>query len=495
MPHAFDTTRPRFRIPFAAGAAGWAALERVVVMWAMYAYAPPEGSGLPTLLPAGLAFGVLPWWALVVGLGRLSDAVLDPVVARASDRSRSRYGRRWPWMAAATLPAAGFAALLFWPGATAALSNVWFAAGVMAVFYAAFTAYVGPHMAWMAELGTTERTRLQLSTDQAVAVLVGAAGVTVLSPMLVGALEPGFGPSRVAVAMGIIAALAGALMLWPVLALRGHAVSAARSTARGQAAATLDQGEARVTAAPRGPRLLRQGGLWRRLLGLAALHFGFNTMSMGVPYIATVLLGKTEAAAGGLTALTFGAAGLAFWPVGKLAKRFGALSVLQVSAAWFALCLGGLAASQNPIVVHACFFGAGLSVSALLALGPAVLSAFATSWRTDTGQAEEGMVFGLNGVVLKTTLGLSAAVFSGALALGPRMDAAAPDAAALHALLPFTALCTLAAAAFFWRDARAERRALRQALQQAQGHKGRTSAQHGAPTRTDRGSRHHAVNV
>lgn len=61
------------------------------------------------------SFFLNPWLLTVVGLrpalvgaillsGRLWDAVTDPVIGHWSDRTRSRWGRRRPWMAGAALP-------------------------------------------------------------------------------------------------------------------------------------------------------------------------------------------------------------------------------------------------------------------------------------------------------------------------------------------------------------------------------------------------------
>jgi GPH family glycoside/pentoside/hexuronide:cation symporter len=62
------------------------------------------------LLGAGLV-------GLALTLGRVWDAVNDPIMGYVSDRTRSRWGRRRPWILAAALPYAGGFALLFRPPA------------------------------------------------------------------------------------------------------------------------------------------------------------------------------------------------------------------------------------------------------------------------------------------------------------------------------------------------------------------------------------------
>ena len=50
---------------------------------------------------------------LIFAVGRFWDAFTDPIVGHLSDRTRSRLGRRRPWLLAAALPVAG-AYLAIW---------------------------------------------------------------------------------------------------------------------------------------------------------------------------------------------------------------------------------------------------------------------------------------------------------------------------------------------------------------------------------------------
>src|SRR5262250_2189220 len=62
------------------------------------------------LLGIGLA-------GLASGIGRVFDAVNDPVVGYLSDKTHTRWGRRRPWLAAGALPFALSFVLLFRPPA------------------------------------------------------------------------------------------------------------------------------------------------------------------------------------------------------------------------------------------------------------------------------------------------------------------------------------------------------------------------------------------
>ena len=70
--------------------------------------------------------------AILVGV-RVFDAILDPLLGVLSDRTRTRFGRRRPWIALASLPLALALALLLSPGANAGAA--WFAATIFATFF------------------------------------------------------------------------------------------------------------------------------------------------------------------------------------------------------------------------------------------------------------------------------------------------------------------------------------------------------------------------
>ncbi|MCK4926780.1 MFS transporter, partial [Candidatus Aerophobetes bacterium] len=94
-------------------------LINTTLMWAMYFYAPPGGS-LTSLLPIKL-FG------LVMLGGRIFDALTDSLVGHWSDRARTRWGRRTPFIVFASLPLFISFVLIWAPptGEASVLNFVW----------------------------------------------------------------------------------------------------------------------------------------------------------------------------------------------------------------------------------------------------------------------------------------------------------------------------------------------------------------------------------
>jgi glycoside/pentoside/hexuronide:cation symporter, GPH family len=100
---------------------------------------------------------------LILGISRILDAVTDPLAGYLSDRTRSRLGRRRPWLLLSALPLAGVFFMMWAP--PSALDGwtmtAWMAIAVIG-FYALITLVNVPHIAWGAELSPDyhDRTRV-----------------------------------------------------------------------------------------------------------------------------------------------------------------------------------------------------------------------------------------------------------------------------------------------------------------------------------------------
>jgi sugar (glycoside-pentoside-hexuronide) transporter len=100
---------------------------------------------------------------LLFGLSRLWDAVADPIVGFLTDKTRSRLGRRRPWILASALPL-GLTFAMLWspPSALADTPLLIWMGGALFVFYTAIAMLETAHAALGAELTDAyhERTRV-----------------------------------------------------------------------------------------------------------------------------------------------------------------------------------------------------------------------------------------------------------------------------------------------------------------------------------------------
>ncbi len=96
-------------------------------------------------------------------IGRIWDAVTDPVAGYLSDRTNTRFGRRRPWILAAAIPIGGAFVMMWSPpeNLEGAAAVGWMGVAVL-LFYTAMTAFIVPHNSLGAELTTRyhDRTRV-----------------------------------------------------------------------------------------------------------------------------------------------------------------------------------------------------------------------------------------------------------------------------------------------------------------------------------------------
>lgn len=97
---------------------------------------------------------------LLFGISRLWDAVSDPLVGYWSDSTKSRLGRRRPWILAAIVPVAVSFWMLFSPPESLSMAAliVWMGVAIIG-FYTAQTLMVIPHMSLGAELSQETHNR------------------------------------------------------------------------------------------------------------------------------------------------------------------------------------------------------------------------------------------------------------------------------------------------------------------------------------------------
>ena len=127
----------------------------------LYFFQPTVKSGLPALIPQSKLLGFITVMALITGLGKIVDAVTDPLVASLSDRCTHKNGRRLPFLRGAAVPYALAVLLIFYApfSAGSALNAVW--VGVfLVIYYTAYTFYFIPRNALVPEIIPDAKVRV-----------------------------------------------------------------------------------------------------------------------------------------------------------------------------------------------------------------------------------------------------------------------------------------------------------------------------------------------
>lgn len=119
----------------------------------LYFFQPTVKSGLPALLTQNKLFGFITVMALITAIGKIVDAVTDPIVAMLSDKCTHKDGRRMPFMKYAALPYALSVLLIFYaPFSEGSVANAVWVGVFLVIYYTAYTFYFIPRNALVPEI-------------------------------------------------------------------------------------------------------------------------------------------------------------------------------------------------------------------------------------------------------------------------------------------------------------------------------------------------------
>ncbi len=391
----------------------------MTLTWLLKRYRPdPADPNWNVLVTAG-AFAA----ALVVG--RIMDAVADPLVGFWSDRVQTRWGRRKPFIfIGAPLLAVMFVLIWIPPTATESLLNGIYLAVTASVFFFCFTLVVCPYLAMLPEITPDPAERVRLTTCQGGFNILGAVG----GMLIAGYLIDHYGYLRMA------------LYFAPVVLLCSWAPLLVPTPAEGATPSDLALSRAVLTTL-RNPLFVPY--VASQVLFWMALRIIMGALPKLVEVRAQVA--ETEQgivmAAGLLVAALF----VPFIP--GFASRLGKKRILSGAMLYFGAVmiplafLGSLPVPLGPfgqaILVMAL---AGPAIAALFTLPNAMVADIVDRDEEETGQRREAIYFGVQGLIVKAGLGLGIGI--AAMELGYFGETAAQQGG-------FTA-CALTAMALSW---------------------------------------------
>ncbi len=212
---------------FAIGQFGWSLLSGVISTWLVHLYTGVHAAGdtngiFGQFITQTPIIASITLFGLITAVGRIFDAVTDPLVASWSDRAAFKGGRRIPFMRAAAIPFAVITVAVFVLPQTASVgANNTMMFVLLMLFYLLMTIYCTPYNALIAELGDTQQHRINVSTFISFTYIAGFSLAT-LVPSLAGFLQ-GFAGSQensLRIAIGIMCAIAAIAMMIPALAIK-----------------------------------------------------------------------------------------------------------------------------------------------------------------------------------------------------------------------------------------------------------------------------------
>lgn len=132
------------------------------------------------------ALGISPVWAgFALLIPRLWDAAIDPFVGAVSDRTRSRMGRRRPYLLFGALTfGVAFAAIFFAPAHASEQTKLVYVIALYLVTSTAFTFFDVPYSAMAAEMTTDYGGRTLLTGYKMVAARLGILATILVAPLI-----------------------------------------------------------------------------------------------------------------------------------------------------------------------------------------------------------------------------------------------------------------------------------------------------------------------
>ncbi|MCJ8283047.1 MAG: MFS transporter, partial [Rivularia sp. ALOHA_DT_140] len=190
------------KIAYGAGELGGAIPNNILVFFVLYFFTNVAG------LNAGLA-------GSLILVGKAWDAINDPLIGWLSDNTRSRLGRRYPWMLIGAIPLV-ISFFLLWM--TLPTTNQWLKFAyynlIYIIYYAAVSSVWIPHSTLGAELTTTYNERTNVTGFRSAFAIGGSIFALILAQIILGIFEAPQSYLYMAAIAGLISFLAVYLCVW-----------------------------------------------------------------------------------------------------------------------------------------------------------------------------------------------------------------------------------------------------------------------------------------
>ena len=145
------------------------------MLYLVYFFFPPKSAGLPIVIPQGTLFLGITLLGVITGLGRLVDAITDPLIASWSDNCSHKSGKRLIFLRNSSFFFAASYALVFFvplPEGICTVNIIWVA--LFLVLSSVFlTTYIIPYNALIVELAEHPDDKVDMVTIGSIMWFIG----------------------------------------------------------------------------------------------------------------------------------------------------------------------------------------------------------------------------------------------------------------------------------------------------------------------------------
>lgn len=370
--------------------------DTVLYAWLPYFYSPPADGG-------GVAYVSIGVFGIILATGRILDAVTDPLVGYWSDRTRSRWGRRKPFICISG-PILFLTFVLVWhpPVPGQSMVNAAWLGLVLFFYYWAYTGLLIPWLATLPEMSPENDVRMKIVS---VGIVIGIMGALV-GGGLSGPMIQRFSPVVMALILGTFAFLAGELTL---LGVRENPAAA---QSRGKAGFTTT-----IKSVFSDRHVLSFSGM------ILFVQLTYQLMLMNVPYLTTLVLKQDESMASLLMGeiILLIALSTPFWYL--LLKSYPKRRVMRYIILLMALGFGasffiGRFPLFSPFVQAVLILPlAAIPMGGMFTASLGLISDLTDYGELKTGSRTEAVYFGIYGIVRKTGWAFCSLILTSAFSL------------------------------------------------------------------------------
>jgi len=411
MDHELKT---KDKIFFAVGGAGENIAFQAATAWIFFFW---SGQGDPekALVPIGL-LGIL------IGVGRFIEAFDDPIIGHLSDNTKSRWGRRFPYIFFGA-PFLAISFFLLWtPIHTTTLFNAAYFFIALQFFFLTYTLVSAPYEGILPELAKTSPDRVSASAWRVLFGVIGAAIGLVGSSILI----QNFGFK----AMGIVLGLATLVSFWvSILGIKNRLLSFRHSgnpAQRGHPESPIlvrDSGQARMTIYQSLLSTLKNKQFLIFSLALVLFSMGFNLLNALLPFFVKFIIKQPEGMVAVFSGLVLVSMLIVLPLQTHLSKKFGkkkiySYSMLALSLIFPLLFLVGIipvaSAFWQTVIVTVLI---GLALSGQFIFPNAILADVIDFDRTKTHQRREAIYYGMQNTLQKFSFAIASIIFGATLSI------------------------------------------------------------------------------
>lgn len=405
------------KLIYSSGNGGVGIFMGIHMWYLVYFFFPPKDAGLPYVIPQKGFFLGITVLGLIMAIGRLFDAITDPIIANRSDNSTHKRGKRVPYLRRYSLFMALTYLLVFFVPITNTIHplNILWLTIFLLLSALGLTLYSVPFFSLMIQIAEHPDDKIDLGTTNSAFWFSGfllASFATILWKPLqqIFYLTP---IVSVQVSFAIIGFIGLLLLFIPAFFL----------DERKYRKSTPSSSNDKVPLILSMKKVMRNKDFRYYLMSNTSYTVATYMFETGLIYYLTVLAMRDQSIQGPLTALIGGATLLSYPLVNALAKKKGKKTIIKLG--FFLFCLSFLTISlfgllHIPVVLLIIILGILAPIpQAIFGIIPTVMVADCAAydqWRT--GEDCSGMYVAVNGFFVKVGYSIATILFTSLLLFG-----------------------------------------------------------------------------